>query len=192
LRDLSRAAGFAAAGVGVSWLRKRERERERKGEREGGKKRDGTHMDRRIGKEGNDERREGWKRGIERTDVYLAFAVPARHLVSCPPSLPPTLPPFLPSFLRPSSLLSPPALSSLTERRERARARACDSSVRVGAGVASEDARGKARERRESVTRSWGCWVGVDHGPPCPRRLEGRPRHRGRRKGGRQARGAEG
>jgi len=174
------------AGVGISRLREGGREGEE------GKKHDGTHMDRsedRRGGEGGDERREGWKRGIERTDVYLAFAVPARHLVSCPPSRPP----FLPSFLRLSSLLSPPALSSLTERGERARE--CEpepatASARVGAGVASEDARGKAR--RESVTRSWGCWVGVDHGPPCPRRLEGRPRHRDRRKGGKQARGAEG
>jgi len=112
--SLARGGLCHGGGGDLAVEREREREREREGgEGEEGKKHD-THGP--IGgsaRRGMDERREGWKRGIERTDVYLAFAVPARHLVSCPPSLPPSLPPAFPPFVSPSllsSLLSPPAL----------------------------------------------------------------------------------
>lgn len=161
-------------------------ERKRTREREGEIWRD-TWTDRRIDEEGDEER--GMAKGRERgrgrreregTDVYLAFPIPAQRLVSCLLSLSP---------FPPLALAASAGLSSLMEHIERGY-----ESVRsngVGAGL-----RGRARRgRRTNVTRSWGCWVGVDHGPPCPQRLEGRPRHHGRGKGrggSGRARGIEG
>lgn len=116
--------------------------------------------------------------------MYLAFPIPARRLVSCLPSL----------FFSPSctlslllslSLYSPPASRSCSPSRSlwrsfsgahrtRVRVRECREGVE-GAQVGGCRGGGE----RTSLEDGDAGAVGVDHGPPCPRRLEGRPRHRG-------------
>lgn len=91
-----------------------------------------------IGGSGEEGLREGrgGRGGIKKTDVYLAFPIPARRLVSC--LLSPA----------PSVFRGPPPLTEHIERGcESARAKGW-----MGAG------RGLRRKRRANVTRRWGCW----------------------------------